>query len=1368
MLYVFMVNTGSMLTLDMALTMESVQRLQETLAAEYQLPIDKQVLLISGGQSLDPHIRVCSYSAGTDTNPIFLFSKGTIESAMPPVTSSMLQSKEEKLRLQVEGLKNLPHSYSAVVARTQLALQFHDLAKENLRLCEGLVHDQHLQQQGWMAVVANLEDITSAFEQRASAFRLSMTEFLEERPQLVTQLAEFGDVLRLLEKTPLLPCLLDESNIISRDTLPEGETLTLMQWISSQDQRSTLQQMAQQCSKSLDQFTQQVLDAMSAEINTTLDAVNNGSMKEVKGLGERLFGLEQLLTSAHKVLQEQAEMAQGMVQNQTRASNLNDASVLPDLCKSHQQQLTVMYKKHCQLAEISRRCQVAKDELCHNLHVRLRWIMYVEQQISAVHSKMLVYHENLKRLRKRLEIVRQVYSAPRLYAAAVVEVWRRRTFASHFTTWAGKVCESSLASHQSEMAKRREFATSMERHFLNVLFPGLIGEVPPLFATTPPGDFDTRLPDITNEDVIALREKLPELSHILKLQEEDLLETEAAYLPRRLRAASSDEQTQTSMNILEVKSNDSEITILKAEPAEGEATEELASLEPQELGGPPQRPDSLPNGKKFLSVDSSKVSKRSTPLSPDSPQSLSFQHVETFVSAAATPDLALSPLDMSTRGETPFASLLPTQEPNFYSAVTSPLDDAESPSKLPITEGSTAMLIKEVQSLKETLQMKEACLEETQLKLKEVQRQLEQRESELASAKDEKSLYQDKLNVSHMGIMSVAQKLETAIAKVREDCSEMREAITLDRTALSQSVISWFSKIEGVCDQVQLHVTGEKSKAVDAATQHLQMKWDSESNHLKMEITRLNEQIETLKQDCQETQVRLNEREMELAILREKSCKELESLRCQMEVEARKEVAQVESGKQKEIQDLLVTIKEKEDALHMMRETTEEEIDLLRAHLTAENEKCLDALRSELTEKHQREVEDKLRRLQDTQLEELAEFKKTTELRVEAACKDLRQALDKVKEEELCELKAKMEEHHSSKISVLSDTLTARIAEIRKAHNCTVEEIKKELTSARNQQQQLIESSQLGLAEMEESFVIEKQSPTLASEEVQRNPPGLQPSNLDPRVSNPEREQMVLMAERQQTFNEAVSRVAASKDKTIEDLRKTVAELREQQTRNQDTIGKLLTDKGDLDAEMTSALREAHKSQKSLQDAIVSKDTQLAELQQKLQAAESKSSSPAELLVSSERDTMKASSATEGRLQALLKSKEQECTTLKHQVMQLRVSQGSTSRAEKISIVDISVGDLVLIFFEEPRDNYVVFSIEPTLYFVHSESLPGLDLKRHGSDGPKRQWIIGRVSDKEYCQAKKANNRFKVAMGTKFYRVKAKKYDLRQEHSGAK
>lgn len=52
-----------------------------------KVPPEKQVLLISGGEALDPNLRVCQYSAGTDTNPIFLFSKTTIEGQDPPSPS---------------------------------------------------------------------------------------------------------------------------------------------------------------------------------------------------------------------------------------------------------------------------------------------------------------------------------------------------------------------------------------------------------------------------------------------------------------------------------------------------------------------------------------------------------------------------------------------------------------------------------------------------------------------------------------------------------------------------------------------------------------------------------------------------------------------------------------------------------------------------------------------------------------------------------------------------------------------------------------------------------------------------------------------------------------------------------------------------------------------------------------------------------------------------------------------------------------------------------------------------------------------------------------------------------------------------------
>ncbi|KAG8229201.1 hypothetical protein J437_LFUL001073 [Ladona fulva] len=167
MLYIFHVDTGTMMTFDMNLALESVAHLKEVVAREVHIPSEKQVLLVSGGESLDPSSRVCSYSAGTDTNPIYLFSKASIESPTPPSPSTHGLSGDmagnEMLpphmiytlpkayfdpKERVEATRSSPPSYATVANRSRLAQDLCELAREETRACERLVHDQHLQQQG--------------------------------------------------------------------------------------------------------------------------------------------------------------------------------------------------------------------------------------------------------------------------------------------------------------------------------------------------------------------------------------------------------------------------------------------------------------------------------------------------------------------------------------------------------------------------------------------------------------------------------------------------------------------------------------------------------------------------------------------------------------------------------------------------------------------------------------------------------------------------------------------------------------------------------------------------------------------------------------------------------------------------------------------------------------------------------------------------------------------------------------------------------------------------------------------------------------------------------------------------------------------
>lgn len=87
------------------------------------------------------------------------------------------------LHSQIDASLSMPVAYSTVVARAQLAGQCVGLAKELTHICERLVHDQHLQQQGWAAVVANLEDITQVFQNKVDFLQHTFSQYLIERSQ---------------------------------------------------------------------------------------------------------------------------------------------------------------------------------------------------------------------------------------------------------------------------------------------------------------------------------------------------------------------------------------------------------------------------------------------------------------------------------------------------------------------------------------------------------------------------------------------------------------------------------------------------------------------------------------------------------------------------------------------------------------------------------------------------------------------------------------------------------------------------------------------------------------------------------------------------------------------------------------------------------------------------------------------------------------------------------------------------------------------------------------------------------------------------------------------------------------------------------
>lgn len=92
-----------------------------------------------------------------------------------------------------------------------------------------------------------------------------------------------------------------------------------------------------------------------------------------------------------------------------------------------------------------------------------------------------------------------------------------------------------------------------------------------------------------------------------------------------------------------------------------------------------------------------------------------------------------------------------------------------------------------------------------------------------------------------------------------------------------------------------------------------------------------------------------------------------------------------------------------------------------------------------------------------------------------------------------------------------------------------------------------------------------------------------------------------------------------------------------------------------------------------------------------------------------------------------------------------------------ITINSCSKDDIVMIVWNNAHEQYTVVQDSSILYFLHAESYNDMKLVTVPPNSyPRVCYCIAKVTDKEYCHAKKDENRYKVGKGTKFYRVKVR------------
>ena len=208
-------------------------------------------------------------------------------------------------------------------------------------------------------------------EKRKTSFEEAYGRYLIKRDHYKLVIETFDDDIHILSKIPVLESLM-VSNGYSSESINGGSngssadngktTLSLLDWIN-QAGNSSLEQVADSCYRSLEQLDEPFLVNLKessmtlilldfqqlklailikkeislcflisnfdifivtknifiefflkGKVGNCIEAANNQQMKEIRGLGDRLSGLEQLLLEATKKVVEQKDLANAFLQ----------------------------------------------------------------------------------------------------------------------------------------------------------------------------------------------------------------------------------------------------------------------------------------------------------------------------------------------------------------------------------------------------------------------------------------------------------------------------------------------------------------------------------------------------------------------------------------------------------------------------------------------------------------------------------------------------------------------------------------------------------------------------------------------------------------------------------------------------------------------------------------------------------------------------------------------------------------------------------------------------------------------------------------------------------------------------------------------
>ncbi|CAF1195459.1 unnamed protein product [Rotaria sp. Silwood1] len=550
MLYIFRVDIGETYTFDTELAFQDVKTLKSTIEHEHGIASSKQILIINGGELLDDDaVQVCMKTretcAGTEENPIYLLDKSHLERSLPlqiPLTSNSIPILDNAT---VEQWLAMPSTYETIVQRADTAQNFNKYAQKLVQNCERFVRDQQAQYQGWMAVIANVEDTLSSFLLNRNSFNRLYQNYISERSSYLELFQSLPRAIKILHQLKLpnkLIALIDNVNGINykstvsssassssissatttssnyvtqneNDIQTEGD-MSLFEWITAQLANVKVDDIINGCTHFIDECSEELLSSLNIEIDVLFKKISNPELKHMIGIEERFALLQNELKNAKHLQHEQKDCAEYLISQRQRFSsnvgNQRDKTLIKDISGIHSQNLIEISKRHQKLIDIEKKIRKSKQEIIDQLHRRFKSLMVLQRHLVDHDTKLSVYTHKLNRTRKTMTFLQQLNQAPNLYYSFLYECIRRKQYSNIFNQFSEIIHHETKNIHNDEISKREQFIKQYEPHFLFNLLPAL-KILPTFFIKEPLPLLDLNLPDITLNELDQLFEEFPEI-----------------------------------------------------------------------------------------------------------------------------------------------------------------------------------------------------------------------------------------------------------------------------------------------------------------------------------------------------------------------------------------------------------------------------------------------------------------------------------------------------------------------------------------------------------------------------------------------------------------------------------------------------------------------------------------------------------------------------------------------------------------------------------------------------------------------------------------------------------------------------------------